>query len=130
MDRANTIVLLEDHLDSLEMYGLLLRHAGYDVHETSTAAAAIDILRRLRPAALVMDLGLPDIDGIDLCRGLRHDARLETMPIIGVTGWSVGEAGSRLTEAPFTELLQKPVQPDVLLAAVTRWAPTTGAALA
>ncbi len=129
MDRA-TIVLLEDHLDSLEMYSLLLRHAGYDVQGASTAAAAAKVLRRLRPDALIMDVSLPDIDGIDFCRRLRHDARLESMPIIGVTGWTVGDASSRLTDAPFTELLQKPVQPEMLLATIARWAPVPGVALA
>ena len=128
MDRA-TIVLLEDHLDSLEMYAQLLRHAGYDVHASSTAYAALDLLRWSRPDALVMDIGLPDIDGVDFCRRLRHDARLESMPIIGVTGWVTGEPGLRLKDAPFTELLQKPVQPDVLLATVMRWAPAPRAAL-
>lgn len=127
MDRA-TIVLLDEHVDSLEMYGLLLRHAGYDVHETSTADAALSALRRLRPEALVMNVRLPD--GIDFCRRLRHDARLALMPIIGLTGWVFGEASSRLKDAPFSELLQKPVQPDVLLATVVRWAPASGAALA
>jgi len=129
MDRA-TIVLLEDHLDSLEMYSLLLRHAGYDVQEAATAAAAVKVLRRLRPDALVMDISLSDVDGVDFCRRLRHDARLESLPIIGVTGWAVGEARSRLNDAPFTELLQKPVQPDTLLATVARWAPAPGVALA
>jgi CheY-like chemotaxis protein len=129
MDRA-TIVLLEDHLDSLEMYGLLLRHAGYDVHETSTAAAALDAIRQSRPDAVVMDIGLPDVDGVNFCRHLRHDARLQSMPIIAVTGWVIGEPGSRLRDAPFTELLQKPVPPDVLLATVLRWVPAPRPALA
>lgn len=125
MDRA-TIVLLEDHLDLLEMYSLLLRHAGYDVEGASTARAAIKVLRRLRPAALVMDVSLPDADGVDFCRRLRHDARLESLPIIGVTGWAVGDSSSRLQDAPFTELLQKPVPPEMLLATVARWAPSPG----
>lgn len=129
MARA-TIVLLEDHPDSLEMYGLLLRHAGYQVHEASTAAEAIALLRTLTPDALVMDVGLPDMNGIDLCRRLRHDARLESMPIIAVTGWTTTDRGSRLVDAPFSELLQKPVSPDVLLAAVTRWAPASDVAVA
>jgi CheY-like chemotaxis protein len=129
MDRA-TIVLLEDHLDSLEMYSLLLRHAGYDVQEAPTAADAVKLLRRGRPDALVMDIGLPDVDGVDFCRRLRHDSRLESLPIIGVTGWTVGEDGSRLKDAPFTELLQKPVLPETFLATIARWAPGAGVALA
>lgn len=129
MDRP-TVVLIEDHLDSLEMYALLLRHAGYDVHATSSAAAALAVLRQLRPEAVVMDVGLPDIDGVDLCRRLRHNARLASIPIIGVTGWTIGESGSRLDDAPFTELLQKPVSPDDLLATVERWAPSPGVATA
>lgn len=129
MDRA-TIVLLEDHLDSLEMYGLLLRHAGYNVHETATGSAALAILRRISPDALVMDIGLPDIDGVDLCRRLRHDARLGSLPIIAVTGWAIGNHGSRLRHAPFNELLQKPVPPEVLIDTVNRWVPSVGNALA
>jgi CheY-like chemotaxis protein len=125
-----TIVLLEDHPDSLEMYGLLLRHAGYHVHEAATATAAIALLRKLTPDALVMDVGLPDMNGIELCRRLRHDGRLESMPIIAVTGWTTTGQGSRLVDAPFNELLQKPVPPDVLLAAVARWAPAAGIAVA
>lgn len=125
---ATTIVLLEDHPDSLDMYAALLRNAGYDVREASTAAGAIAVLRTLRPSALVMDIGLPDMNGSELCRRLRHDGRLSAMPIIAVTGWTID--GPHITEAPFNELLQKPVLPDELLAAVTRWAPLPGVAVA
>jgi len=127
MDAA-TIVLLEDHRDSLDMYAALLRDAGYDVREASTAADAITVLRKLRASALVMDIGLPDMNGVELCRRLRHDGRLAAMPIIAVTGWTIDRP--HISEAPFNELLQKPVLPDELLATVARWAPLPGVAVA
>jgi CheY-like chemotaxis protein len=118
------IVLVEDHADTRELYSVLLERAGYDVHAAETGEAALEMIRQIRPAAVVLDIGLPGIDGIEICARLRKHAWFRSLPIIAVSGWlGAGHRLEHLARASFSELLAKPVDTRELLAAVQRWAP-------
>lgn len=118
------IAVIEDDEATRVMYSILLDGAGYAVLAVQSGA---ETLARLRtgptPAAILMDLGLPDTQGVPLCRVLRAHDRFRTVPIIAVTGWSSGTMVQGLGEAPFNDIFLKPVDPDVLLDAVRRYVP-------
>lgn len=120
------VAVVDDHPDAREIYVAMLEHSGYAVVHGETGAAALEILRRCRPAALVMHVGLPDIDGIDLCRRIRNHPLFAALPVIGISGWGSGTRGVKLKEADFTELLLKPVPVEHLLEVVRRWAGAPG----
>lgn len=116
------VAVVDDHADAREMYITTLKHSGYDVVHGENGLAALEILHRCRPAALVMHVGLPDIDGVELCRRIRNHPIFTSLPVIGISGWGAGTRGARLREADFTELLLKPVAVEQLLEVVRRWA--------
>ncbi|MCA1586120.1 MAG: response regulator [Acidobacteria bacterium] len=120
------IVLAEDHADTCNLYLHLLDSVGYDVRVATTGDAALALVRQVRPAAVVLDIGLPGIDGIEICARIRQHGWFRNLPIIAVTGWlSAGHRLDHLARASFSELFGKPVDTRELLAAVQRWAPST-----
>jgi CheY-like chemotaxis protein len=123
MDRP-VVVLIEDHPDTLELYAQVLQSRGYDVRPLDTGEGAVELIRRVSPAAVVLDVGLPGRDGIEICRLLRQLPRFASLPIIAVSAWiGTGFRGKSIEDGNFSELLPKPLYPGQLLEAVQRWAP-------
>jgi DNA-binding response OmpR family regulator len=115
MRSLQTILIVEDDHDLRRMYRDTLALAGYDVQE---ARGGFEALRRLdtdRPAAIVLDLGLPGMDGFTVRNELAAHAHTRHIPIIVVTG-----ATENLDSLEVTCLLRKPVAPDELVTAVRK----------
>src|SRR5581483_11697946 len=71
-ERQRPVVLLvEDNDDARRVYGLILRHYGYAVDETDNGTDAVELARRIRPDLVLMDIGLPGIDGWEASRLLK-----------------------------------------------------------
>ncbi|MFL6155645.1 MAG: response regulator transcription factor, partial [Marmoricola sp.] len=84
MDTSKGLVLVvEDEPAIADLERLYLSRAGFGVHVEHDGARAVDQVRRLRPSAIVLDVGLPGVDGIEICRRLR--AAEDWTPIIFVT---------------------------------------------
>jgi DNA-binding response OmpR family regulator len=66
------VLIVEDAPDAAELATAVMRSAGFDTSVATTAAAAIELARSVRPDVVLLDLGLPDGDGTDLCRRLRE----------------------------------------------------------
>ena len=81
-DARPVVLLAEDHEDTRRVYGLILRHFGYDVEEASTGEEAIEIARSRRPSLVLMDIGLPGIDGWQTGRILKADPDTTHIPLI------------------------------------------------
>lgn len=120
------VAVVDDHADAREIYVTMLERSGYKVVPGETGASVLESVRRFHPAALVMHVGLPDIDGVHLCRRIRNHPLFVRLPIIGISGWGSGARGRRVKEADFTELLLKPVHVEHLLSVVRRWAGEPG----
>lgn len=119
---TRTVVLVEDDADTRESFCALLHDAGFRTIPVGSGAELLLALRQLpTPEAIVMDLGLPDAEGVSLCRIVRAHWRFEGVPIIAVTGWSTGRYVAGLREAPFNEVLQKPVDIHALIDTIKRW---------
>jgi len=120
MERPS-VVLVEDHGDTLDLYGELLTGAGYCVRKAATADELFRLLEEETPAAIVMDLGLPDERGIDVCHRVRGRQGFARVPIIAITGWSSGSQLDGLDSAPFDEVLLKPIPPELLVRTLRLW---------
>ncbi len=79
------ILLVDDEADALEVLAYKLRAAGFDPVLAEDGATALAKVRSERPALVVLDLMLPEIDGLDVCRMLRRDPATATLPIIMLT---------------------------------------------
>jgi DNA-binding response OmpR family regulator len=77
------VLVVEDDRAIAELVGLYLRRDGFGVHAEADGTAALAAVRRLRPVAVVLDVGLPGLDGIEVCRRLR--AADDWTPVLFVT---------------------------------------------
>jgi two-component system chemotaxis response regulator CheY len=117
---AGVVLLVEDNQDALEIYGISLRAAGYEVIEAPTLAIAEDEATKRTPSVIVLDRNLPDGDGLERVALWRTNGLLAGVPIIMLTA-----SGSRTTEerAHFGErdaFLVKPCPGSVLVEHVGR----------
>jgi DNA-binding response OmpR family regulator len=118
MNATSRLLLIDDDARLTAMVGEYLRGAGYAVDTAGSIAAGRDRLRQETYDALVLDLMLPDGDGLDLTRELRADARTRRLPLLMLT--ARGEPTDRIVglELGADDYLPKPFEPRELLARV------------
>jgi two-component system, OmpR family, alkaline phosphatase synthesis response regulator PhoP len=113
------ILVVDDELDTAQTIAFLLADSGHEVRYAISGAAALAIAKSEKPEVVVLDLGLPDIDGLDLARLLKHDgAASPSARIIAITG-RTKHAESLALEAGCERFLRKPVHPRELEAIIS-----------
>jgi two-component system, cell cycle response regulator DivK len=80
------VLVVDDYADARAMYAAWLQVSGYRVVEASTAADALASALAEPPAAILMDLSLPGVDGIEATRQLKADPRTRHVPVLAITG--------------------------------------------
>lgn len=79
------IVLIEDDADLYALLKYNLEKEGFSLVGSQTGRGALDLCRRVRPDLILLDIMLPDSDGLDICKGIRNDAELAQTPVIFLT---------------------------------------------
>ena len=117
---GRTVLLVEDDEEHRFVYSRMLRAGGYTVAEAKTGPGGLEEAVRLRPAAIVVDIGLPGFDGWELTRRLKRSEDTREIPVIAVTVHSF--PGDRETSAASgcAVHLEKPARPSEVLEAVDR----------
>ena len=118
--RPRDIVLIEDNLDFREGLRSVLQSWGHRVEEASGGADGLEIVRRRRPEVVLIDLGLPGMDGYAVARTLRATTGGEKLLLIAITGYGRAIDRSRAQEAGFDAHLTKPVNLPDLAALLAR----------
>ncbi|HKO57365.1 MAG TPA: response regulator transcription factor [Thermoanaerobaculia bacterium] len=125
-----TVLVVDDEPRIAEIAGDYLRHAGFEVITADDGVRALDAVRGRRPDLVILDLGLPRMDGIDVARAIRHESDL---PIIMLTARVEEEDRLRGLEIGADDYMAKPFSPRELVARVRavlrRSAPRDGEAL-
>ncbi|HMB08924.1 MAG TPA: PAS domain S-box protein [Isosphaeraceae bacterium] len=111
---AGTVVVAEDHLASRQTLAMVLRRMGYRVLEASNGRDALALVRQERPLAILMDVNMPVMDGIEATLAIRTDPLLHHVPIFALTGDVSVINRRRIGEAGISGYLEKPVTWDVL----------------
>lgn len=112
------IVYVEDNVDARATLAELLRMLDYDVTEVTDGASTLSAVRAVQPDLVLMDIGLPDMDGYEVARGLRADPLTCTIPLIALTGYGQVRDKEAAALAGFNAHLVKPVDPDELVATI------------
>ena len=109
------ILLVDDEPDALEVLGFKLRQAGYNALLAKVGARAIALARDERPALIVLDLMLPEVDGLEVCKILRRDANTAAIPIIMLTARAAEMDRVLGLELGADDYVTKPFSPRELL---------------
>jgi len=114
------ILVVDDNRDAATTLALLLSLEGHDTTVAYDGLEARDKARAWRPDVMILDLGLPGINGYDVCRAVRQDPAGADVLMVALTGWGQDTDQQRSAEAGFDVHLVKPVEHehlrDILLA--------------
>lgn len=120
-DAPATILLVEDNEDNRTVYTTILRHYGFHVIEAPSGEDGIAIAPVVQPGLILMDIGLPGIDGWEATRRLKADARTRHIPIVALTAHAMAEHRAQSYAAGCDGYLAKPIEPRDVLAEVRRY---------
>ncbi len=115
---APRVLLVDDNVDAVESMEILLQAFGYEVSTAVHPDLALAQLDSFAPAAAVIDIGLPGMDGYQLATEIRRRLAGKPMRLIAFTGYGGADDIARATVAGFDAHLVKPVEIDRLLAAL------------
>ena len=112
------ILLVEDNARNMKLLRDVLRATGYRTLEASTGGQALTLATEHGPAVVLMDVRLPDMDGIEALTRLRMDERTASIPVLAVTAQAMKGDRERFKEAGFDGYLSKPIDVDELLSTI------------
>jgi CheY-like chemotaxis protein len=112
--RPRRILVVEDNADARETLSVLLRLSGHEVETSEDAAGGLEKLAAFAPDVMLVDIGLPGMDGYDLARRVRARPEARGVALIALTGYGQVEDRRRAQAAGFDRHLTKPVDPDRL----------------
>lgn len=116
--RRPLVLIVDDYRDAADMYALYLALAGYEVIIAVDGHEALRLAAQKRPDLILMDLGLPVMDGLEATRRLKEDPATAAIPVVALTAHVYAVQGEAWKHHGFARLLTKPCLPDELVAHV------------
>jgi two-component system cell cycle response regulator DivK len=108
---SGTILVVEDHPLNLQLVRELLVSAGFDVRHAASGAAALQAARAERPDLVLLDLGLPDMDGLEVARLLKQAPDTRNLPVVALTAFAMREDAERALSQGCDGFMTKPIDP-------------------
>jgi signal transduction histidine kinase/ActR/RegA family two-component response regulator len=117
--RSSTILIVDDNKDAAHSLGLLLRMLGHDVQTANDGLSALEVLESYHPTVMLLDLGMPGMDGYEVVRRARELPQCKHTIFVALTGWGQEEDRQRTRDAGFDHHLLKPVNLGALKVLLT-----------
>jgi len=116
----STILIIEDNAKNMKLARDLLRAKGYETLEAMTGEEGVRLALEHRPDLVLMDIQLPDINGIEAFQRIRANAQTAAIPIVAFTASVTPTDRNRITQAGFNAFVSKPLDLKEFLATVKR----------
>lgn len=116
---TKTILLIDDDALVRETVRLTLAHAGFDVKVLEDLSSPEEAVRREKPDLVLMDLYMPNLDGLELCRRLKHDPATKSIPVVMFTASMEDIDKLSGAEAGAFDYITKPIEPKKLIEKIT-----------
>jgi DNA-binding response OmpR family regulator len=117
-DDTKRVLLVDDDSDFVRILELYLKLSGLDVSCAFCGMGALEELRITSPSAVILDLVMPDIDGVEVCRFIREKLGDKKMPVIVLTALSDTKARREILQAGADEFFTKPCDFELIFKAV------------
>jgi signal transduction histidine kinase/CheY-like chemotaxis protein len=114
------VLVADDNVDAADSLALLLELAGHQVRIAHDGRAALTAANEFRPDAVLLDIGMPEMDGYAVAREIRRTSWGQSMHLIALTGWGHDDDRQRALDAGFDWHLTKPVDPGDLTALLAK----------
>ena len=108
------ILIADDNRDAADSLSMLLALSGHDIKVARTGGEALSLANQFRPEVGIIDIGMPDMDGYEVAKRIRHEAWGGNMTLIAVTGWGQADDKRRALASGFDRHMTKPVDPEEL----------------
>jgi PAS domain S-box-containing protein len=102
------VLVVDDNVDAADSLGMLLSFLGAEVRVVHGGREALEAMGQFRPAVVLLDLGMPHMDGLEVARRMREDPAMKGATLVALTGWGQHEDRRRTGEAGFDYHLVKP----------------------
>jgi CheY-like chemotaxis protein len=113
-------VIIEDNDDAREVLTLQLTLQGHQVHPAPEGQAGVELAAAVAPDVVLIDVGLPGLDGYEVARRIRAACEARSMLLVALTGYGQPQDRQRALDAGFDVHLTKPVAPEQLAAVITQ----------
>jgi CheY-like chemotaxis protein len=107
-------LIAEDNAVNRELLRELLESRGYDVVEACDGQEALKVIEQAQPDILLLDIGMPKMDGYAVVHKLREDPRLAKLPVVAVTAYAMQGDREKVLDSGFDGYLSKPIDPKAL----------------
>ena len=121
MAEGAQILVVEDNEKNMKLFRDVLHASGYRTLEAATGERAVELVFEHRPDLVLMDIQLPDIDGIEALSRLRADDRTASVPVLALTAQAMEGDRERFLAAGFDGYLSKPVDIAEFVATIKRY---------
>jgi two-component system cell cycle response regulator DivK len=115
------ILCVEDNPQNMRLVRKILKHAGYTVLEAEDGMKGLNITLAERPDLILMDINLPDIDGLEVTRRIKADEDVNSIPIIALTANAMTGDEEKCYEAGCNGYVSKPISRQQLLEAISEF---------
>jgi CheY-like chemotaxis protein len=114
MTEGTIILIVDDNAANLKLARVVLAAEGYDVRTATDAEEALRVLSTISPRLVLMDIQLPDMDGLELTRRLKADSRYQDMVIVALTAYAMKGDDEKARKAGCDGYVTKPIDPETL----------------
>ncbi len=121
---SHRILVVDDNRDSAKTLAMLLGITGHETAVAHDGLAAVEAAGSFRPEVILLDIGLPKLNGYEVCRAIRKEDWGTPIVIVALTGWGQDDDRRKSTEAGFNGHLVKPVEHDALVKLLTELMPS------
>jgi len=115
-DRPIRVLVVDDNRDAADSMRMLLEASGQDARAAYDGASALEVAESFRPEVILLDIGMPSMDGYQVVRALRARGFVPPPLVAALTGWGQDSDKKKTREAGFDHHFTKPVSADELMA--------------
>ena len=118
---AKTVLIVEDNELNMKLFRDLLEAHGYQTSGTSNGFEALDLVRKLHPDLILMDIQLPQVSGLEVTRWIKDDPDLRKIPVVAVTAFAMKGDEERIREGGCEAYISKPISVAMFLDTVRQY---------
>ena len=115
------ILVVEDNETNLYLIRFILKKSGYEVIEARDGASGLESAIKEKPDLIIMDIQLPDIDGLESTKRIRASEAGSDVPIIALTSYAMTGDREKALDAGCTGYIEKPINPETFVAEIEKY---------